>query len=228
MLGYIYALRLTNDTSYRYVGLTRQKLDARLWQHKNTATNGSELPVSRWIRKHGVDAVEIILIEECDLAMVGEREKFYISHFESLGHPLLNITIGGGTSKPTTDEIRRNCSISQRQRTDVRGGKPLSDAHKEKLSLALKGRARSQEERDAISAGRKGIQFSDEHIQNLKLSHEGQRRLTDEQMDTIINSEYKRGLYTELAIEFGVSPSLISKIARHHNGLSRKSSKAVE
>lgn len=228
MLGYIYALRLINDTSYRYVGLTRQKLDARLWQHQNTAVNGSELPVSRWIRKHGVDAIEIVLIEECDLTVVGEREKFYISHFESLGHPLLNITIGGGTSKPTTDEIRRNCSIAQRQRTDIRGGKTLSDAHKEKLSLALKGRVRSREERDAISAGRKGIQFSDEHIENLKLSHEGQRRLTDDQVETIITSKYKRGLYTELANEFGVSPSLVSKIARRHNGLSRKSSKAVE
>lgn len=228
MLGNIYALRLIDDTSYRYVGLTRQKLDARLWQHRNTATNGSELPVSRWIRKHGVDAVEIVLIEECDLAVVGEREKFYISHFESLGHPLLNITVGGGTSKPTTDEIRRNCSMAQKARTDVRGGKPLSESHKEKLSLALKGRVRTQEERDAISAGRKGIQFSDEHIENLKRSHEGQRRLTDEQVATIVDSKYERGIYTKLAKEFNVSPSLVSKIARQHNGLSRKSSKAVE
>jgi hypothetical protein len=222
MLGYIYALRLTDDTTYRYVGLTRQKLEARLWQHRNTAANGSELPVSRWIRKHGGDAIEILLIEECDLAVVGEREKFYISYFESLGHPLLNITIGGGTSKPTTDEIRRNCSEAQRRRTDVRGGKPLSDAHRKKLSEALKGRVRSDEERMAISNGRKGIKFTDEHIENLRTSHLNQRRLTDEQINTITSSIYRRGIYTELANQFGVSPSLVSRIAREANGPSRK------
>lgn len=228
MLGYIYALRLIDDYSYRYVGLTRQKLESRLWQHKKSAAQGNELPVYRWIRKHGAKNVEIVLIEECDLSLVGEREKFYISHFEQLGHPLLNITVGGGTSKPTTDEIRRNCSVAQKARTDVRGGKPLTDAHKQKLSAALKGRKRTEEERKAISLGRRGIQFSEEHIENLKLAHSEQRRLTDEQIDIIINSSYQRGLYTKLAREFGVSPSLVSKIARKHNGLSRKSWKDVD
>ena len=57
--------------------------------------------------------------------------------------------------------------------TDGGDGSPglvFTEEHKNKISLAHKGKIRSVQARENMSRGKKGIIFSDEHIQNMKIS----------------------------------------------------------
>jgi predicted GIY-YIG superfamily endonuclease len=92
----IYGLRLKSDRSVRYVGLSADP-KSRLSQHFSSARpSKSMLPVHCWIRKHGKEAVEMIILETCDdWDYLVFAEKYWISSMLSYGKNLLNLTSGG-------------------------------------------------------------------------------------------------------------------------------------
>jgi hypothetical protein len=87
-------------------------------------------------------------------------------------------------------EIKKRKPMSEKTKIKIRLskiGKPFSgksfnrkglkhtEKTKEKMSLASLGKNKSLQHRLNISKGRKGIRFSEEHINNLKISHLGQK-----------------------------------------------------
>lgn len=220
MRGVIYGLLLEGDSEIRYVGLTRQKPEKRLWQHlwasRREPSDGKKhrQSVYNWIRKYGEGAIRLQVIEEVEgLEYLNEREKFHIETLPQQGHRLLNLTVGGGNARPTTDEMRRNYSRAQMGHIGYTRGRRMSPEEIERVRISSTGRRHTEESKQKMSEARMGMVFTPEHRENLRLSHTAQRRITDEQIDILRTTPYQRGQYSQLAKEWNVSISAVSKHA---------------
>lgn len=134
---YVYIHRRLSDGLVMHVGKGNRR---RAWSRSGRNKYWRNTSV-----KHGV-LVEILkdgLSEQCALTI----EKIAIFHYKSLGHPLTNLTYGGGgtTGWRHADEAR--VIISNHSKAQVRtkkqlaalrlnDGKPIRDFHKAKLSAA--------------------------------------------------------------------------------------------
>lgn len=155
--GTIY--RITNTANGKlYIGQTVRKLSARWYQHKNDSRR-LDHPLYLAMRKYGVDAFIIEAIYTTDnLSLLNIAEtyfiKLYLCNNATYGY---NCNDGGRGYNPTT-ETREKLSRAKL-------GKPLSQAHKDRLSERsyIKGRARDEHVRQKISATHKtkGTRLSD-------------------------------------------------------------------
>lgn len=145
--GYVY--KITNNiTGKIYVG-KREKpfLDCNYW--------GSGKHISNSIKKYGVDNFSRdVLGWYCDKQSLCEAEQRFIKELNatdpSIGY---NIADGGqGGSGKHSDEWKKAHSGSG----NGRYGRPVSDDTRAKISKANKGKVRSQEVKDKMSASLTG------------------------------------------------------------------------
>lgn len=137
----IYGLRLKSDRAVRYVGLSVRPKE-RLSQHfSSSRPDKSMLPVHCWIRKHGKDAVEMVILEDCgeDWDYLTYAEKYWIASMLANGNDLLNLTSGGegvlglpawNKGIPQTEDVKdllRQANL----------GKMLSDDHKKAIRAGV-------------------------------------------------------------------------------------------
>ncbi|WP_186760142.1 NUMOD3 domain-containing DNA-binding protein [Arthrobacter alpinus] len=97
--GVIYGLH-TGDFDFRYIGQTVQHMSRRFQQHKGDAVQGSRTAAHNWMRKHGVENIQVCVIETFDedtIHLIDEREIFHIAQYRTtlLGEENLNLTDGG-------------------------------------------------------------------------------------------------------------------------------------
>ena len=93
-MGYIY--KITNKTNKKsYIGLTSKNVEER-WREHIQASNNIKLqrPLYSAIRKYGLSNFDIEIIEEVEEDFLGEREIFWISHFNTYEEGY-NATMGG-------------------------------------------------------------------------------------------------------------------------------------
>lgn len=118
MKGKIYYLNCPENQCVRYVGQTIQKLENRLGNHIYDAKRGKKLNKfkthkNNWINdliEKGLEKeITIHLIEECDLGIIDERERFWINHYKS--NKLTNTSVGG-IKNGMTDEIKEKISLA--------------------------------------------------------------------------------------------------------------------
>ena len=73
-------------TNKIYIGQSTS-IERRWKDHKNTAFNENDksynYPLYKAIRKYGVDNFSFEVLEECEIEELNEKEKFYISKFNS-------------------------------------------------------------------------------------------------------------------------------------------------
>lgn len=94
MRGYIYGLKCVcgcDRADIRYVGQTVLALHTRLTNHRSQARFGTSTPVYHWMRKHGVDNIRIVLLEEVE-SDLDDREIWWIANTPNI----LNLSPGGG------------------------------------------------------------------------------------------------------------------------------------
>lgn len=90
----VYGLSV-DGVSVRYVGLTTQRLEKRLSNHRVQARKGTRTPLYDWMRKQGVQNVRISLIIECECSEdMCEVERGCIAYAREQGG-CLNVTEGG-------------------------------------------------------------------------------------------------------------------------------------
>lgn len=111
MMGIIY--RVTNKINGKvYIGQTIQSLKDRWYRHcakKNLSKAEMNMHIKRAIFKYGKENFDIEVLEECDSSMLNERERYYISYFDSY-HNGYNSTPGGQDGvKPlqTSEEVQK-------------------------------------------------------------------------------------------------------------------------
>ena len=133
----VYQIRnIVNDK--RYVGKTKRSLSQRWKEHVRNAIVGyDDMTLYRAIRKHGPEAFELSILQECvsedelDIA-----EKRWIADLRTFGEGY-NMTEGGDGPKGY-----RHTEATKRKMSEFRKGRklgPFSEEHKKKISLAKLG-----------------------------------------------------------------------------------------
>lgn len=157
-VGTIYKITCLVDGK-PYVGQTRQKLGARIRQHKSSKKkHGIDVAIAKY-GWEGNFAVEVI--EECSVEKLNEREIFWIAKVNSKEPNGYNLTDGGSGTNPS-DETRAKISANH---ADVSGeNNPFYGQKHSKETRAImssakkgkKGRKHTPEEIAKISASNKG------------------------------------------------------------------------
>ena len=108
-MGYIYKISC-NKTNNVYIGLTNISIEHRWGAHIYAATTPTHLdynfPIHRAMRKYGIENFQVEKLEEVDNEqLLKEREKYWISYYDSYNHGY-NATLGGdGQCKYNYDDI---------------------------------------------------------------------------------------------------------------------------
>lgn len=95
MTGFIYCI--TNDVNGKqYVGKTVDSIEKRFKEHLNdcTKTRCEKRPLYDAMNKYGIEHFQVKQLEECDLSILAEREKYWINALNTF-HNGYNATHGG-------------------------------------------------------------------------------------------------------------------------------------
>lgn len=188
---YIYALAEPGTDIIRYIGKTVD-LKNRLTRHLSET---SKTYKNNWIKSLNGIKPEVIILDECDEDNWIDCEKYWISQCKTWGFKLTNLTEGG----------EGMCGLS-----------PSAESIA-KTVLKTTGQKRSLETCLRISESKKGVKFSDKHIENLKLSHKGKAPKTTKRFkkpiiqlkDNVIIKEW--GSIKEASLFYNVNHSSISR-----------------
>jgi group I intron endonuclease len=98
----VYCIKNLN-TGKKYVGFTKHTTDRRFNQHKQAAAAGSQYQLHQSIRKHGIEAFSIEVLEEVTEENQSLREQYWIETLNTF-YKGYNMTLGGEGTKG----IKRN------------------------------------------------------------------------------------------------------------------------
>lgn len=162
--GVIYGLICPLTNEVRYIGLTTQSLNKRLYKHLYEIDSHTSKKNS-WLKKlRNLDLlseIKIQLIEECNIDILNDREVYWISEFKNKGYELTNMTIGGDVGSlghKHSEEALKKISEASKKR---KGYKATPEARKN-ISKSLLGNTRhknckhSEETKKQISETKKG------------------------------------------------------------------------
>ena len=93
-MSYIY--KIYNDINDKiYIGKTNYSLEKRFQEHiRDSRKNQENRPLYNAMNKYGVEHFKIEQIEECDIQVVDEREKYWIEFLQTFKYGY-NATLGG-------------------------------------------------------------------------------------------------------------------------------------
>ncbi len=152
----VYALIDPRTNCVRYIGKTHRTAHRRLRRHLSTCYLGGETHRERWLRslvRLGLEP-KIEILQECsDAQELCEAERNQIRLFRESGADLTNATAGGdGGCGPHTAES------------------------KAKISKALSGRIRSEQQRLRIGLANRGRKATPETLAKLSAIHKSRPR----------------------------------------------------
>ena len=106
-MGYIY--KITNMVNNKiYIGKTTSNIEQRFKEHCRSYNKERvyNFPLYRSMRKYGVENFFIEEIEQCDDVMLNDREKYWISYYDTYYGEGYNATLGGeGALKINRQEV---------------------------------------------------------------------------------------------------------------------------
>jgi group I intron endonuclease len=118
-----------SKNSKSYIGVTKRPLTIRIRAHMRCVKDGVKTHFYNAIRKHGIDSFVWDVIDKVSPAQAFEREKYYISKFDTLKNGY-NSTVGGEGDLAPTRETRAKRSIAMTGRTSPMKGRRQSDSAK--------------------------------------------------------------------------------------------------
>lgn len=159
-MGVIYKIQKKSDGKI-YVGKTARTLEIRMNEHRWS----TELYIDRAIRKYGMDAFEVSVIEECDdEEKLNEREIYWIAFYNCKKPNGYNMTDGGdgGAGHVVSEEAKNKISKFHKGRkksektckkiSESKTGHSLSKKHRNKIGESGRGRIASSKTRAQMSA----------------------------------------------------------------------------
>lgn len=134
----------------KYIG---QSIDVgrRVRDHRRAS---NESLISRCIRKYGVEAFTIEIVERCNVDELNSKEVSWIEKSGSMYPDGLNIRTGGERGEALADESRKR--ISEKLR-----GRAFSEEHKKNLSVSHVGIKHTAISCAKMSASHRGAKRSD-------------------------------------------------------------------
>ena len=163
--------KITSPSGKVYVGQSND-IHRRWIFYKNLLCKG-QTKLFASLNKHGIENHLFEIIEECDVSGLNEKEVFYINKFNSFNSKHgMNLRMGGDCSL-MSDETKKKISESHKGKTSHNKGKSMSQAQKDKISLANKGRVITLEMRRKISESLKGNVISEETRAKISATSKG-------------------------------------------------------
>lgn len=145
--NHIYGLSCTchPERGYRYIGLTSQGAQRRLWGHRKSARRGKAWPVYSWMRKHGDTNVISTVLEELETPEeLAAAEMRWIAHFRERAQADLNMTDGGegtfGWVMPEEIRLAHSARLKAEYASGLRTHAPLTDEGRARMSAAARAR----------------------------------------------------------------------------------------
>lgn len=201
--GVIYGLH-AGDGVIRYIGQTIH-FDRRMASHASSARLGRDLPVYRWIRKHGWSSIEVVILHEVDAGSLNDLEMVEIAKHDR--RVLLNANEGGKGQRGFKHKPETREAASRRTRGQWTGernpnyGKPLGEVAKAKMR-----------------AKKIGVRWSDER-RSVQTVHRGEAngraKLTAEKVLEIRRLHSRGATTVALAKMFDIAQSHAHRVA--HN-----------
>jgi hypothetical protein len=195
----VYKIFRPNTEDLRsYIGITKRTLNKRLKAHMHSRVN--PLLIS-WIKKHFNDINIVSLYTNLSLeeALMIESKLVPKYECERKALHLLNLTAGGGLPKQwdeLTDEEKKN--------------------RRNLLSLKLKGKKRSLEQKQRISRGHVGIKYSEEAIQRRIESLKNSKKLNRNfKLISPFGEEIIEKNLTSLCEKYKLNQKLISSLDKN-------------
>jgi group I intron endonuclease len=146
---------------------------------------GSGVLLKEAIEKYGVDNfVKEYIDEASSQEELDAKEMFWIKELNSQNREIgYNIADGGWNYFTMSDEVKEKISNTLKGKyvgnAAFRKGIPLSEEHKNLLSVAMTGRKLSQETKDKLSNAHKGKKLSQKTKDKLSNAHKG-KKLSEE------------------------------------------------
>lgn len=144
-----------------YVGQS-VNIEKRWAEHMKYSPKKSKSSLKMSVIKHGVDAFELVILEQCSHELFDAREVHWMDHFDSIKSGY-NMVPGGQRGRIATPEFRK-------QSGDYSRGKPVSKERCEKIRKANLGKTHTPETKAKLSAINKGKVKSAEAIEKHRES----------------------------------------------------------
>jgi group I intron endonuclease len=157
--------KITSPSKKIYIG---QSVDIyRRWLEHKRISEKYNTKLKNSLLKYGTETHIFEIIEECDVAILNDREAYWQDYYNSIN---LGLNCFRTSSTDRTgylcEESRKKISESRKANPDVnakRKGIPLTEEHKRKIGLGNKGKIKSEETRAKISNNRKGKTLGENH-----------------------------------------------------------------
>ena len=149
---------------YKTVDLLNGKVYIGQTRTNNTSYLVSGVWITNAIKKYGKENFQRVVLEECSLEQLNEREQYWIALYNSTNADVgYNLTSGGKQSTKFSESSRQKMSTSKKgtrlgykhsddtKRKMCESRKNVSDATKEKIRLSRIGKTHSDETKLKIS-----------------------------------------------------------------------------
>lgn len=145
--GVIYAIVNKANAKY-YIGQTITTAQQRMYGHSSEMRRGIRHPLYDSLRKHGLAAFKLTILEQCELPQLSEREIFWVAKMNSVHPGGYNLTHGG--------ESGAKCELARKNMAANRIGKMHSAETKKRIGDMQRGKPKGP-------SPRKGIPLSESH-----------------------------------------------------------------
>ena len=191
----------------KYIGLSRD-IRRRWNEHRSDLRNNNHVNVylqNAW-NKYKQDNFEFIILEECDLDVLDEREKYYIKLYKDMGLAY-NIHDGGNEGnnlgKHLSDETKRKIG----EKNKINGiGRKASEKTKKKMSESHTG----MKYKPMSDEGRKNLQ-----IAKQKYFEQNPKKLNVDDVIEIRRLRQDGMTDTSIAKKYSVTKQCISDICNY-------------
>lgn len=147
------------------------------------------------------DNFKFYIVEECNIDLLDERERYYISLYNTNDSEYgYNIESGGNKNKTLSDETKEKIRLAN-------VGKTLPDNVKAKISNANKGRNISNEQKELLRDLHKGSHLSDET--KAKIGNASKKENRSEETLTKLRESHKKE---------NLSAETLEKMRNSHTG----------
>lgn len=143
----------TSPSGKRYVGQSRKGLAARWREHVSEASQGSDTPLHRAIRKYGAGAFRAELLEQCDTqASAYAAERRWIAQRGTMAPAGYNATAGGEGFRGSVEaRAKISQALTGRKKSDetvarmrIAAAARMTEEAREHLRSVNTGRRRSE------------------------------------------------------------------------------------
>jgi group I intron endonuclease len=156
--------KITSPSNRVYIGQT-VNYHKRITSYKNINQNKSLNRLKASFLKYGTDNHIFELIEECDVNLLNERERYWQDYYCVLSDKGLNCKLTN-----TNDKSGRLSETIKIKIGAGNKGKVRSEDYKLRVSKFFTGRKLTKEHIDKISLGNKGKKLSEEHKAILSIA----------------------------------------------------------